>query len=360
MLHSPGRMIHDDPAGDAPGAAWPAVSVVVPMRDEASFARRCLDALRGQDYAGELEFVCVDGLSEDGTREVLAAIAAEDPRVRVVDNPARTTPAAMNVGIRAARYELVLRMDGHALADPDYVRQSVVAMRETGADQVGGRWLIEGEGLLGEAIAAAMGSPFAVGTARWRSSGEAGWVDTVPYGLWRRERLLALGGFDERLVRNQDYELAFRLRAAGGRVWYAPAVRSRYVARADLRALWRQYWQYGVWKARVVRLHPRSLEARHLAAPLFVAGLVVGLPLASLVGGVMAALYLGALGLYGVLSLLVAVRVAARTRWRYLGLLVAIFPVLHLAWGAGFWVGLASARGALADGERRRENPPRR
>ncbi|MCB9735885.1 MAG: glycosyltransferase family 2 protein [Deltaproteobacteria bacterium] len=341
-------MIHDEPAGDAPGAAWPAVSVVVPMRNEAGFARRCLDALRGQDYAGELEIVCVDGLSDDGTRDALAAIAAEDPRVRVVDNPARTTPAAMNVGIRAARHALVLRMDGHALADPDYVRESVAAMRETGADQVGGRWLIEGEGLVAGAIAAAMGSPFAVGTARWRSSDAPGWVDTVPYGLWRRERLLALGGFDERLVRNQDYELAYRLRAAGGRIWYTPAVRSRYYARRDLRALWRQYWQYGVWKARVVKLHPRSLEPRHLVAPLFVAGVVLGLPLALLLGGVVAWLYLGALAVYGALAGFAAARVAARTRWRYVWLLPAIFALLHVAWGAGFWVGLGS-RGGLAE-----------
>ncbi|TNF37726.1 MAG: glycosyltransferase family 2 protein [Deltaproteobacteria bacterium] len=323
-------------------AEWPPVSVVMPMRNEAAMIAETLGAMRRQDYPGELELLCVDGMSTDGTRELVAAIAAEDPRVRLVDNPSGRTPNAMNLGLRAARHPLVLRMDAHAIAAPDYARRSVRALEDTGADCVGGRWDIVGRGVVGRAIAAALTSPFGVGTATWRSSADAGWTDTVPFGLWRRDRLLALGGFDEALTRNQDYELNHRLRASGGRIWYDPAIRSTYFARKGPRALTSQYLQYGFWKARVMRLHPRSTRLRHLVAPAFVLGLVLGAVLAAALGGVWTGLYLGGLGLYAALALTAAVLTARRARaWAALPLLPPLFLLLHLSWGAGFWGGFA-------------------
>ncbi|PKN54446.1 MAG: glycosyl transferase family 2 [Deltaproteobacteria bacterium HGW-Deltaproteobacteria-14] len=335
-----------DPASPPPTAAaptpaaWPAVSVVMPMRNEAALVAEAVGAMRRQDYPGEVEIVCVDGMSSDGTRDIVLALAAADPRVRLIDSPSGRTPNAMNLGIRAARHPLVLRMDAHAVAAPDYARRSVAALLEHDAACVGGRWDIVGRGAVGGAIAVALTSPFGVGTATWRGSSEAGWTDTVPFGLWRRDRLLALGGFDEALTRNQDYELNYRLRAGGGRVWYDPAIRATYHARKGLRALARQYLQYGFWKARVMRLHPGSTRARHLVAPAFVAALVIGAALAAALGGAWWGLYLGGIGLYCIAAITAAVVAARRAgRWGALPLLPVVFALLHVTWGAGFWMG---------------------
>ena len=327
-------------AGPAPGSDWPAVSVVMPMRNEAARVRESLGAIQRQDYPGPLELVCVDGMSGDGTRDIVTALAAADPRIRLVDNPSGRTPNAMNLGIRAASHPLVLRMDAHAVAAPDYARRSVAALEETGAACVGGRWAIVGDGLVGAAIALAMTSPFGVGTAAWRTAAAPGWTDTVPFGLWRKDRLLSLGGFDEALTRNQDYELNYRLRASGGRIWYDPAIQATYHARRSLGPLARQYLQYGFWKARVMRLHPRSTRLRHLAAPVFVAGLVVGALLAAVAGGAWVGLYLAGLGLYCIAAGVAAIAASRRAEsWAPLALLPPIFLVLHVAWGAGFWSG---------------------
>lgn len=341
-MTAPASPTEPRPGAEADDRDWPAVSVIMPMRNEAALIAETLGAMRRQDYPGELELVCVDGRSTDATRDIVTRIAAEDPRVRLVDNPSGRTPNAMNLGIRAARHPLVLRMDAHAIAAPDYARRSVAALEDQGADCVGGRWDIVGRGYVGSAIAVALTSPFGVGTADWRSSQTAGWTDTVPFGLWRRDRLLELGGFDEALTRNQDYELNHRLRESGGRIWYDPAIRSTYYARKGPRALARQYLQYGFWKARVMRLHPGSTRLRHLAAPAFVAALAVGAVLAGALGGVWTTLYLGGLGLYAAASLAAsALTVHRASKWSALPLLPPLFLLLHLSWGAGFWGGFA-------------------
>jgi len=350
-------MVYDEHASRQEGAGdWPPVSVIVPMRDEERHIEGCLAALLGQDYPGELELICVDGGSEDATRERVRAVATRDPRVRLLDNPGRSAPAAMNVGAAAARHGLVLRMDAHAVPAPDYVRESVAAMRETGAVCVGGRWVIEEEGLVPGAIAAALAAPFGTGGAAWRRRREPGEVDTVPYGLWPREELLAAGGFDEGLLRNEDYELAWRLRERGGRIWYTPKVVARYTPRRTVGALARQYFHYGLWKPRVARLQPRSLRPRHLIAPAFVLGLVVGAALGLALGGLWLTAWWVGLAAWLAGAVVSAVVAAARSRWRYLPLLPPLFLVLHVAWGVGFWLGLAwrrPPRGA-GDGSRTR------
>ncbi|NPV66084.1 MAG: glycosyltransferase family 2 protein [Anaerolineae bacterium] len=318
---------------------WPFISVVMPVRNEAAFIARSLGAMLAQDYPPDrLEVIVVDGQSDDGTREIVAGIAARDPRVRLVDNPRRIIPIALNLGIRAARYPLIARMDGHTIAAPDYLRRCVQIMAESGADNVGGCWEYAGEGWIGQAIAAAMESRFGVGPGRWRGP-VAGEADTVPYGFYRRERLLALGGFDEVYLTNEDYELNYRLRASGGRIVYSPEIWMTYYVRPCLIALGRQYFRYGYWKARMLRQHPRSLRPRQLAAPLLVAGLVVGTVL-QMAGGFWRAAYVVAVGLYLLLAAVFSLRQAARRGWRLLpGILVA-FLVLHLAWGTGFWYGV--------------------
>lgn len=341
-----GVVVCTGPKSGIPAARDPAsapVSVIVPMRDEALHVDRCLDGLLGQDYAGEIEVLCVDGASADGTRDRVLSRAADDARVRLIDNPARVIPTALNLGLAAARHALVLRMDAHAEPAPDYVRRSVEVLVESGADCVGGRWETVGHGPSGEAIAAALTSPFGTGGAAWRASDVEADVDTVPYGLWRRAELLALGGFDEDLEANEDYELLYRLRARGGRVRFTPDVRAVYHSRRHLPALARQYLRYGRWKARVALMHPRSLRPRHLVAPAFVLALAVGVALALALGPPWTTLLAAGVAAWLAAALAASVAVARRTRWRHLPRLPLVFATLHLAWGAGFWLGLGGA-----------------
>lgn len=318
----------------------PTISVIMPVYNEAAFIERSLGAMLAQDYPAELvEVLVVDGMSDDGTCEIVGRMAAVDPRVRLVDNPQRIIPAALNVGLALAQHEITARMDGHTLAPPDYLRRCAEVMRQSGADCVGGRVEYAGETLVSRAIAAAMDSQFGVGTSRWRGATTAGEADTVPYGFMQRERALALDGYDESLLVNEDYEFNFRLRRDGWRIWYSPDIQTTYYVRPNLRALVRQYTRYGLWKARMLRLHPGSVQLRHLLAPLFVLGIVGGALLLPL-GAVWRWTYGVALGLYALLALAFGVRQAARHGWRLLPLIPPIFLVLHLAWGSGFLAGV--------------------
>lgn len=320
----------------------PFISVVMPVYNEAGYIERSVGAMLDQDYpAHHIEIIVVDGGSSDGTREIVEEIVRRDSRVRLINNPRRIIPAALNLGIAAARYDLVARMDGHAIAAPDYLLRCVQVMQGTGADNVGGRWIYRGEDFTSSAIAAAMDSRFGVGTSRWRGSPTGGQVDTVPYGFYRRQLLLDLNGFDEVFRANEDYELNYRLRLAGGRIFYSPDILMTYFVRSSLIHLGRQYSRYGFWKARMIWSHPGSVRLRHLLAPLLVAGLAIGLPL-SYLWGPFAQAYVTTLVLYILLSMVFSLRQAGQHGWRYLPLLPLIFAVLHISWGVGFLVGLAA------------------
>ncbi len=314
----------------------PAVSVVLPVHNAAATIGAALRSILDQDYRGPLEVVVADGMSEDGTREAVAAVAAADPRVRLVDNPHRATPAGLNAAIAASTGSVVVRCDARAELPPGYVARAVATLERTGADNVGGVQSAEGVGTVQRAVAYAMSSRVGVGDARFHYGGAPGPVDTVYLGTFRRAALERVGLFDETLVRNQDYELNHRIRRTGGIVYFDPELRVRYRPRASLGALWRQYWQYGTWKRRVVRRHPRSLRARQLVAPAFVLGLAVS--------AVLAVTPLRAWALpvpIAYLALLAGVTTVQAVRRRDPA--VALFPVavatMHLAWGGGFLLG---------------------
>ncbi len=364
---------------------FPFVSVVLPIRNEETTIGDCLGAVLAQDYpAGRMEALVVDGQSTDRTRVVVAETAARDPwsRVRLLDNPIGSAPPALNMGIRAARGELIVRVDGHTIIAPDYLRRCVETLRETGADNVGGLMRPEGRGYVGRCIALATGSRFGVGNSRFHYDERGGEAETVYLGCFRRTVFERVGLFDEGLVRNQDDELNDRIVASGGRIWLNPRIRSTYYNRGSYRSLWRQYYQYGYWKVRVLRRHPGARRARHLAPAALVAALA-GAALSGLAalalrlvdarhrGGrpvrarapharphsgrarswpvgaardiLALALLLATWGVYGAASVATAVVVASRAGWRFLpGLLVA-FWCLHLGYGAGFLAGLCSA-----------------
>ncbi|MBN1966716.1 MAG: glycosyltransferase family 2 protein [Anaerolineae bacterium] len=324
-------------------ANLPRVTVIMPARNEARFIAHTLGAVLAQDFPPErLEIVVIDDGSTDGTADVITSLPGAE-RVRIVAGKGRGVAAALNVGGRAAAGEIVIRVDAHNVIAPDYVRRSVELLVSGEADNAGGRWEIIGGTPIERAIAAAFTSPFGVGGAPWRVSECREVVDTVPFGAYWREALLRLGGWDERLTRNQDYELNWRLRAAGGVIVYDPAIVSTYHVKRGLRGLWRQYHQYGLWKARVIRMHPRSWRWRHLVAPAFAASLVVA-GLLSLFGPVGRLLLAGIVLAYTLAVGAAAAITAARRGWSHLPRLPLVFAILHLSWGLGFWRGIVQPR----------------
>ena len=319
-------------------ASLPLVNVVMPIRNEAPHIRQCLEAVLAQDYpADRLDVVVADGMSDDGTREIISGYVQGYPNLRLLDNPQRIVPTALNVGIRVAQGDIIVRVDGHTTLAPDYVRECVAALERTGADNVGGRMDAQARGYFGKAVALATSSPFGVGNARFHYSSKEEWVDTVYMGAYRREVFEHIGLFDEELVRDQDDEFNYRLRAHGGRILLCPQIRSQYTNRSSPRKLWRQYFEYGYWKVRVLQKHPRQMRWRQFVPPVFVAALLGALGLSAL--GIFWPLALIA-GSYLVTNLAATLWTAGRSGLQYLAVLPVVFLILHVSWGVGFLSGL--------------------
>jgi succinoglycan biosynthesis protein ExoA len=317
--------------------AFPSVSIVMPVRNESDHIGAALDAALNQDYQGELEVVVAEGASTDETRAVVERRAAADSRVRIVDNPGGHTAAGLNRAIETSVAAIVVRCDGHSELAPDYVSAAVEVLTKTGAANVGGIQAAEGKTFVQRAIALAMTSPLGVGNSRFHYSTTAGPADTVYLGVFDRKTLAAVGGFDESLKRNQDYELNHRLRSRGHLVWFDPGLRVTYRPRSNLVALWRQYFEYSSWKRKMLRATPGAIKTRQLAPPLLVLALIAsaallaaGSPLAVAVPGV----YVGFL----VIGSLVEV---VRRRAAEALILPFVLAVMHVGWGLGFLVGRA-------------------
>jgi exopolysaccharide biosynthesis WecB/TagA/CpsF family protein len=318
----------------------PTVSIIVPCRNEKDHIHACVRSILAQDLSPEAcEIIVADGMSDDGTRDILQQLAAEAPRLRVIDNLGRIVSTGLNTAIREARGAVIVRMDAHTEYASDYVRQCLAVLQETGADNVGGPARTKSRGALQSAIGAAYHSPFAVGGARFHDVEYEGYVDTVPYGCWPRKVFEQIGLFDEELLRNQDDELNLRLIRMGGKIWQSPRIESWYRPRSSLRALCRQYMHYGYWKVPVIQKHRLPPSVRHLVPGSFVLALLV-LPLLSLwwPGAVWA--WLGLVGLYGGCNIGVSLRIAARQAWGLLPLLPLVFACYHVSYGYGFLRGV--------------------
>jgi glycosyltransferase involved in cell wall biosynthesis len=323
----------------------PFVSVVMPVRDEASFIGRSLGAVLAQDYPpARFEVIVADGMSADGTREAVEAFRARDARVRLVENAGRIAPTGLNAALRVARGRVVVRVDGHCEVAPDYVRRCVECLEREGVEGVGGPIETVGETATARAIAAAMSSAFGVGGAAFRTVKDRRMlVESVAFPAYTRGAIERAGLFDEELVRNQDDEYNYRLLGLGARLLLAPEIRSRYYSRGTLGSLRRQYFQYGYWKVRVMQKHPRQMRRRQFAPPLFAAALLTLGALSPLLAAARYALaavscaYLSA-------NLCASLLAARRGGWRLLPLLPPAFATLHLAYGFGFLAGLFKFR----------------
>jgi glycosyltransferase involved in cell wall biosynthesis len=316
-------------------------TIVMPVRNEGARLRRSLAAVLSQDYPSRLlEVIVADGMSEDDTRAIVKEMMASHPRLRMIDNPSRIVPTGLNCAIREARGDVIVRVDGHTVVARDYVSECLAALRRTAADNVGGPMRADGEGWFGKAVAAATSSPFGVGGARFHYSESEEWVDTVYLGAWRRETLHRIGLFDEEMVRDQDDELNYRLLDRGGRILLSPKIRSSYTVRGTPRSLWRQYFQYGFWKVRVMQKHPRQIRLRQLAPPAFVAALVLSAAAAWMCPGAVL-LWCTVPLAYAAANLAASLAGARGAGWRTMPQLPLAYAIIHLAYGLGSLAGLA-------------------
>ncbi|WP_405872578.1 glycosyltransferase family 2 protein [Streptomyces zaomyceticus] len=331
------------------------VSVIMPVLNEERYLRTSVRHILEQEYDGEMEVVIALGPSTDRTDEIAAELVREDPRVTTVPNPTGRTPAALNAAIEASRHPIVVRVDGHGMLSPNYIATAVRLLEETGAQNVGGVMHAEGENAWEEAVAAAMTSRIGVGNAAFHTGGEAGPAETVYLGVFRREALERQGGYNVEFVRAQDWELNFRIREAGGLIWFSPELRVQYRPRPGVRALAKQYKDYGRWRHVVARYHQGSINLRYLAPPAAVcaiaAGVVVGAVLTPL-GFVVPVGYLAAITA-GSLPAGKGLAIGARLR------IPVALATMHMSWGYGFLTSprslarkvVASRRPAVPAGE---------
>ncbi|WP_157263597.1 glycosyltransferase family 2 protein [Azohydromonas aeria] len=315
------------------------VSVIVPCRNERAHIAAFCASVRAQRLPApwRLELLVADGESDDGTRLELRRLAPADAALRVIDNPGRIVSCGLNRALAAARGEIVVRMDVHSTYAPDYVAQCVEALARSGAAVVGGPWRAEGVEPWQRAIAAAFQSRWVSGGARSRQLDYEGEADTVYLGAWRRETFERFGGFDEALVRNQDDEHNLRITRGGGRVWQSARIRSLYRPRGSVRALFRQWLQYGYWKPFVMRKHGQPAALRQLVPGIFVGGQLL-LTAAALLGAP-AWLPLAWLGAYGVALGALSLLVAAGGHWALLPRLPAVIAAHHVGYGIGTLLG---------------------
>lgn len=323
----------------------PRVSVIVPCLNEEKTIQLLLNALLNQTYPlNLLEVVIADGLSEDRTRDVICEFQTSHPElsINVIDNPKRHIPGGLNLAIQAAAGEYIVRLDAHSIPQPDYIARCIEAHQQGLAENVGGVWEIrpQNDTMIARAIASAAAHPLGVGDAKYRYSDNAEYVDTVPFGSFKKAYLTGMGAFDESLLTNEDYELNTRIRQNGGRIWLDPLIRTVYFARQNLGDLARQYWRYGFWKAEMIRRYPRTLRPRQALPPIFVAGLAA-LLLLGLVFRPALMLFELFSGIYLIVLLAVGIQIAIKKKdiSMIVGVPLAI-ATMQLVWGAGFIVGM--------------------
>lgn len=308
----------------------PAVTVMIPVLNEADHLIAAVESVLAQDYSGDIEVILAVGPSRDGTEEIAHSLATKDSRVIVVANPSGRTAAALNRAIEAARSQYIVRLDGHSEVGGDYIKNAMETLISTGAVNVGGIMAAEGITPFQRAVARAMRSPLGVGSSRFHTGGKAGESDTVYLGVFRKSALEEIGGFDEKFTRAQDWELNYRLRSRGGKVWFDPRLEVTYRPRKNLRLLARQYFEYGRWRRAVSRRHLGTVNLRYLAAPFALSINLLSILLSVTTDPIFVAPLLGYLASISLGSLVIGKDFGERFRLPW------VLMTMHMSWGLGF------------------------
>ncbi len=320
------------------------VSIIVPCRDERDYIGDFVGGLAAQRADGfQFEVLIADGMSVDGTREILQELASKSAFLRVVDNPEQVVSTGLNVAIRKAKGEIVVRMDVHTQYAEDYVKQCVETLRKTEAQCVGGPWRAIGTDPIQIAIADAFQSPLGSGGALSRKLTYEGQCDTVYLGCWWRKYLLEIGGFDEHLVRNQDDELCLRISKAGGRIWQSASIKSAYAPRSSFSRLFKQFQQYGYWKVAVSQKHGQHASIRHLAPVTFVGGIALLTMLSLLSDIAKVVLALSVICYFGLIGAS-AIRATENSKLKSVVFVAIAIMIMHVGYGVGYGLGIVDFR----------------
>jgi len=315
------------------------VSVVMPVYNEERYIEKCVDSLLLQDYPiDEMEWIFVDGCSKDRTVEILKRYQEKYPSlIKIYSNPDKIVPYAMNIGIAASKGKYIVRLDAHADYATDYISKCVYYLENTDAENVGGIAETKANGFMGKAIAKMLSSKFGVGNSQFRTNGESGYVDTVPFGAFRREVFSKYGGYDERLVRNQDNEMNFRIRKNGGKIYLANDIRFSYYCRDSIGGISTMARKNGMWNIITMKLCPGSMGVRHFIPFAFVIS-VLGLGILSFIHLLFAAILAAEISLYLLLDIVFSIKQAETLR-EFFTLLI-LFPIFHVAYGVGSLIGI--------------------
>ncbi len=319
----------------------PAVSVIIPVLNEERFLKQSVQAILNQNYSGQLEIILALGPSKDQTN-VIAQELAKDQRIKLVENPSGRTAAALNNAIKNSNFDIIVRLDGHAIVDSNYIKNAVKTLVESGADNVGGLMKAEGTNAFEKSVAAAMTSKFGVGNAPFHVGGKSGEVDTVYLGTFRKSALERVGYFDESFIRAQDWEMNYRIRKTGGKIWFNPDLVVSYRPRKNLLQLAKQYFEYGQWRKQVTKTYPETVSLRYLAPPITVSGLIAGIIMV-LFSKILDINWLQ-IGWLAPLVYLTVILLAFLSIGSKIGLLsrlylLLVLPTMHLSWGVGFLKG---------------------
>ena len=319
----------------------PAVSVIIPVLNEERFLKQSVQAILNQNYSGQLEIILALGPSKDQTN-IIAQELAKDQRIKLVENPSGRTASALNNAIKNSNFDIIVRLDGHAIVDSNYIKNAVKTLVESGADNVGGLMKAEGTNAFEKSVAAAMTSKFGVGNAPFHVGGKSGEVDTVYLGTFRKSALERVGYFDESFIRAQDWEMNYRIRKTGGRIWFNPELVVSYRPRKNLLQLAKQYFEYGQWRKQVTKTYPETVSMRYLAPPVTVSGLIAGFVMV-LFSKILDIGWLQ-IGWLAPLVYLTVILLAFLSIGSKIGLLsrlylLLVLPTMHLSWGVGFLKG---------------------
>ncbi len=329
--------------------AYPSVSVILPVLNEEHHLELAVRSITSQNYPGTLEILLALGPSRDKTNEIAASLAASDPRIRLIDNPDGRTTVGMNKSIAAADYEIIVRVDAHSELGENYLQRGVEILLEVGADELGGIMDARGRSSFQKAVAWAYTSRFGVGGANYHVGGEAGEAESAYMGIFKRDALKRVNGYDESIIRGEDWNLAQRIKASGGLVWFTPELRTTYWPRGRFDKLVKQFWSTGVWRGELTRRDLKGASIRYFAPPILVLAILIGLIV--LAAGWLPGVMPFAAYLAGVAALAVTAKgLSVKAR---VALMIAL-PTIHISWGAGFWLGLI--RGAKKTIDRSRVN----